>query len=381
MPTPPWRRYAALLLKLAFMAGALWLVARHLDLPALGHTLRRMRPGWLALAAGLFMLSKLIASVRLNTFFRTVDIQLTERYNLRLYWLGMFYNLFLPGGVGGDGYKVYLLGKEYPGQRGLIFRALLLDRLSGMAALLVLLLALLAAVPATELRPAGASALPPWWRAVPLALLPLGLGLSYALGRGLFREFWRAFGRTSWEALGVQGAQVLCAWALLAALGAAGGPGTTLPAGISGLQHRGGAAAHGWGSGSQRVNLFVRREALRPQRAGSGKRERTLLPDYGSGIAAGRGGAERAAEQIMPLHRRVAYHFPAQLAQDFPRRAAAPELVFRHPHQRRAGALAQAGVAHKFYQISILERGPYPPPEARCAGRFGRKRAHQRAGG
>ncbi|MEJ7658695.1 MAG: hypothetical protein WKG07_03265 [Hymenobacter sp.] len=40
---------------------------------------------------------------------------------------------------------------------------------------------------------------------MPLALLPLGLGLSYALGRGLFREFRRAFGRTSWEALGVQG--------------------------------------------------------------------------------------------------------------------------------------------------------------------------------
>jgi hypothetical protein len=40
---------------------------------------------------------------------------------------------------------------------------------------------------------------------VPLALIPLGLGLSYALGRGLFGEFRRAFGRTSWEALGVQG--------------------------------------------------------------------------------------------------------------------------------------------------------------------------------
>ena len=220
MPTPPWRRYAALLLKLAFMVGALWLVARHLDLPALGRTLRQARPGWLALAAGLFTLSKLMSSVRLNTFFRAVDIQLTERYNLRLYWLGMFYNLFLPGGVGGDGYKVYLLGREFPGRRGLIFRALLLDRLSGMVALLVLLLALLAA----GLRPAGAGALPPWWRAVPLALLPLGLALSYGLGRWLFGEFRGAFGRTSWEALGVQGAQVLCAWALLAALGAADGP-------------------------------------------------------------------------------------------------------------------------------------------------------------
>lgn len=221
---PAWRRHLTLLAKLAFMAAALWLVARHLDLPALGRTLRRAQPGWLVLAAALFTLSKLISSVRLNTFFRAVGIQLTERYNLRLYWLGMFYNLFLPGGIGGDGYKVYLLGKEFPGRRGLIFRALLLDRLSGMLALLVLLLALLAVVPATELRTAGALALPTWWRAVPLVLIPLGLGLSYGLGRWGFSEFRSAFGRTSWEALGVQGAQVLCAWALLAALGAAHGP-------------------------------------------------------------------------------------------------------------------------------------------------------------
>jgi uncharacterized membrane protein YbhN (UPF0104 family) len=223
-PASAGRHYFALLLKLAFMAAALWLVARHLDLPALGRTLRQARPGWLALAAALFTLSKLISSVRLNTFFRAVAIQLTERYNLRLYWLGMFYNLFLPGGIGGDGYKVYVLGKEFPGRRGLIFRALLLDRLSGMVALLVLLLALLAAVPTAELRAVGGLALPAWWRAVPLALLPAGLGLSYVLGRWGFGEFRSAFGRTSWEALGVQGAQVLCAWALLAALGAAGGP-------------------------------------------------------------------------------------------------------------------------------------------------------------
>jgi uncharacterized membrane protein YbhN (UPF0104 family) len=212
-PAPAWRRHLGLLAKLTFMAGALWLVARHLDLPALGRTLRQARPGWLLLAAALFTLSKLISSVRLNTFFRAMDIQLTERYNLRLYWLGMFYNLFLPGGIGGDGYKVYLLGKEFPGRRGVIFRALLLDRLSGMVALLVLLLLLFAA-----------TGYPGWYRAGALALVPLGLGLSYGLGRWWFGEFRRAFGRTSWQALGVQGAQVLCAWALLAALGAAGGP-------------------------------------------------------------------------------------------------------------------------------------------------------------
>jgi uncharacterized membrane protein YbhN (UPF0104 family) len=210
---PAWRRYAPLLVKLTFMAGALWLVGRHLDLPALARTLRHARPGWLAVAVALFILSKVLASVRLNRFFQAIDLIITEGYNLRLYWLGMFYNLFLPGGIGGDGYKVYLLGRQFPGRRKAIFRALLLDRLSGMVALLVLLLLLFAATD-----------YPGWWRAGALALVPLGLGLSYLLGRWWFGEFREAFGRTSWQALGVQGAQVLQAWALLAALGAAGGP-------------------------------------------------------------------------------------------------------------------------------------------------------------
>jgi len=208
-----------LLLKLAFMAGALGLVARHLDLPALGRTLRQARPGWLALATAFFVGSKLLSSVRLNRFFRVVGIGLSEADNLRLYWRGMFYNLFLPGGIGGDGYKVYRLGQRFPGQRTLIFRALLLDRLSGMLALLVLLLAGLGA----------SAALPLGWRLATLAALPLGVGLSYGLSRWLFSEFRAAFGRTSWQALGVQGAQVFCAWALLAALGAAGDNAPTLP--------------------------------------------------------------------------------------------------------------------------------------------------------
>ncbi len=213
VPVPAWRRHLLLLAKLAFMAGALWLVARHLDLPALGRTLRSAQPGWLVVAAGLFMVSKLISAVRLNHFFRAVTIQLGEGYNLRLYWLGMYYNLFLPGGIGGDGYKVYLLGRQFPGRRAVIFRALLLDRLSGMVALLVLLLVLFAS-----------TSYPGWWRVGALLLVPLGLGLSYGLGRWLFGPFRSAFGRTSWQALGVQGAQVLCAWALLAALGATHGP-------------------------------------------------------------------------------------------------------------------------------------------------------------
>jgi len=51
----------------------------------------------------------------------------------------MFYNLFLPGSIGGDGYKVYLLkqgNKET--KTKLLVGATLLDRLSGLAILFLL---------------------------------------------------------------------------------------------------------------------------------------------------------------------------------------------------------------------------------------------------
>jgi len=48
----------------------------------------------------------------------------------------MFYNLFLPGGVGGDGYKIYLLKKSHNIKVSTLITATLLDRLSGLIPLL-----------------------------------------------------------------------------------------------------------------------------------------------------------------------------------------------------------------------------------------------------
>lgn len=64
---------------------------------------------------------------------------LSQKYALRLYYVGMFYNLFLPGGIGGDGYKIYLLKKindQISVKR--LFSATLLDRISGLVPLLFL---------------------------------------------------------------------------------------------------------------------------------------------------------------------------------------------------------------------------------------------------
>jgi uncharacterized membrane protein YbhN (UPF0104 family) len=50
----------------------------------------------------------------------------------------MFYNLFLPGGIGGDGYKAYLLNKKYRVKYKKLISALLFDRISGLISLIFL---------------------------------------------------------------------------------------------------------------------------------------------------------------------------------------------------------------------------------------------------
>jgi uncharacterized membrane protein YbhN (UPF0104 family) len=84
-----------------------------------------------------FVLSKIISAFRTNLYFHQMGAKVSQLSNLKLYLLGMFYNLFLPGGIGGDAYKGYLIQKEYqPGTKKVV-SSLLLDRLSGMLLLFI----------------------------------------------------------------------------------------------------------------------------------------------------------------------------------------------------------------------------------------------------
>jgi len=92
---------------------------------------------YLVLAFLFFNLSKIVSSVRLNIYFKHIGASISEIYALKLYYIGMFYNLFLPGGIGGDGYKIYLLKKEHQHIKVKDFLgASVLDRISGLVPLL-----------------------------------------------------------------------------------------------------------------------------------------------------------------------------------------------------------------------------------------------------
>jgi glycosyltransferase 2 family protein len=197
-------RYLPMVVKLSFTVGALVVVFKRIALQDIQSVLASVAPGWLLVAAVLFTFSKWVSAHRLNHFFRAVSIPLTNGENLRLYWLGMFYNLFLPGGIGGDGYKAYLLGKKFGGKARQILRAILLDRFSGLFALLALTSLLF-----------FCSSFPPAARVGSLLFIPLVLGTGYLFTRLFFREFTSVCFRTWWQSGLVQVAQVTCAWAIL----------------------------------------------------------------------------------------------------------------------------------------------------------------------
>jgi len=93
---------------------------------------------WLFLAFVFYNLSKIVSAIRLIYYFKEIGINISQKSNLILYYVGMFYNLFLPGGIGGDGYKAYLLNKYHNPKLSQIIQALLFDRISGLIALIFL---------------------------------------------------------------------------------------------------------------------------------------------------------------------------------------------------------------------------------------------------
>lgn len=124
-----------LLFKLAISAILIGFVFGQIDTASFQATLQKANLWWLLGAFVAFNLSKIVSAVRLNGYFRDLEIPLSQISNLKLYYLGMFYNLFLPGGIGGDGYKVYWLHQRYKTTIKSLVLATLLDRVSGVAAL------------------------------------------------------------------------------------------------------------------------------------------------------------------------------------------------------------------------------------------------------
>ena len=136
-----------LFLKLAVTGLTLWIVYTKVDLNALSRIWNNAIVWLFAPALLFFALSQFISSFRLLNFFKNIRLPISVKHNIILYIQGMFYNIFLPGGIGGDGYKILTLRKQYNTASKQIFSAVFFDRLSGLWALCFLIVSLSLFVP------------------------------------------------------------------------------------------------------------------------------------------------------------------------------------------------------------------------------------------
>jgi uncharacterized membrane protein YbhN (UPF0104 family) len=112
-----------------------WLVLRRVDTAELAQMVRQSDPMFLLLAVLTYFTSFLASTVRSGLFLRDAGIVLGFGEGLRLYLLGVTGNLALPGGIGGDGYKLLRLRRSHDASAKRILKAYLLERVSGLWAI------------------------------------------------------------------------------------------------------------------------------------------------------------------------------------------------------------------------------------------------------
>ncbi len=196
-----------LFIKLAITAVCLWYVSKKIDWALTWQLLQQSNKWWLIAATVLFALSKVVSSYRLNIYFKSIGVHLSEKSNLKLYWLGMFYNLFLPGGIGGDAYKVILLNRQRKQSVKLLSASVLLDRVSGVIGLAILA-AIYFALISTQKK----------YSTSLLACVIPALIVYYFFIKKIFPSFISAFTSTLLLGLLVQALQVLCAYCIMSSI-------------------------------------------------------------------------------------------------------------------------------------------------------------------
>jgi uncharacterized membrane protein YbhN (UPF0104 family) len=204
------RKKGVTLLKIIFSGLLLYLVFSRIPFSEVWGIIKASNPVSLSIALLFFGFSKVIAAYRLNRYFYQIGLPLTAGSNLRLYLQGMFYNLFLPGGIGGDAYKGYVLHRTFdtPGKK--LAAVLLLDRISGLFLLYCFsgLLVLWQPLPYSV-------SLSPWIA----LLLTASLGIYWLVHKKFFEYlqpvFWKSLGYSA----GVQLAQLIAVYFILRSMG------------------------------------------------------------------------------------------------------------------------------------------------------------------
>jgi uncharacterized protein (TIRG00374 family) len=157
--------------------------------------------GWLAASLFVYGVSAAGGAVLWSLILRGTGITAPRREIFRLYFIGLFFNNFLPANIGGDAYKIVDLGRHE--RRPLaVFCATLLDRLLGLGALCGLALVFLGIAALLDIPLPGQALL-----LLPVALL-IAAVVAALLSRRLGRRLPEVFARLRLPAVGEKIARI-----------------------------------------------------------------------------------------------------------------------------------------------------------------------------
>ena len=133
------KRIALLTLQSAVTAAGIYYVFHDPEQRArIVQALRLADWRWLFLGWGCYGIVEGLATVRWQILLRVQGVTLHWLHAGAIVVIGLFFNLFLPGLVGGDAMRLYLVFKQVPGKKTRVALSVVLDRLLGLISILVL---------------------------------------------------------------------------------------------------------------------------------------------------------------------------------------------------------------------------------------------------
>ena len=160
------RRSGSLAAKIGVSAAAGWLLLREVQGQELARAFAGVRSWAVAIAALMYLAGQLLTSHRWRLITNALGFRRGELETARIYFIGMFFNLFGPATVGGDVVRGLYLA-ERDGRRVVALNSVLFDRLAGLVMLIF--------VAAVALAVFGRFGLPP---ALVVTTLAAGIGLT-----------------------------------------------------------------------------------------------------------------------------------------------------------------------------------------------------------
>jgi uncharacterized membrane protein YbhN (UPF0104 family) len=132
------RKHLSTILKIAVTVFGLAYVVSTVSLEKIGEDITNIKWGWLLVAFVLITASLVLRAYRWLLLLRGLDVKVSFGRLVELYFVGNFFNAFLPSGFGGDAVRIMEVARDVP--TNVAAGTVIVDRLTGLLMLFVMAL-------------------------------------------------------------------------------------------------------------------------------------------------------------------------------------------------------------------------------------------------